>query len=564
MRTQPDAASPPALTARELWRVGLLFTALTVVFAWPLSVHPATRTLPASPDGNLFLWTIGWNVHAFLHQPFAIFDANMYYPQAHTLAYSENLIGSAILAAPIVWLTGNLALGLNLVALLSVIMCGVGTYALARRLGVRPAFAILAGLVFAFSPPRFFRLGQAHLTVVQWIPIGLTFLHSYLDTSRRRDLRWAIACFTMQALSSGHGAVFFAIAAIGLIAYRVALGTPLDAGRRLRDVGLIGVALLVPVALMAIPYRAVQVEMDLRRTLADWGVVAQSFIASPAHLWSSLLASVPATARVNETADAFLFPGLLPIVLAIVACWSGRSLDRPTRRSTIFYAGLTGLAVWLAIGPPLGLWQFVYWIPGLNFIRECSRFTILAMLGLAVLSGFGAERLARRFAPARATAVAGVLGVALLVEFAAFPLATSEYHGGEIPAADRWLATQPRPFAVAEVPLPNPRHAGPFERAQTQYLLHSAAHWQKTVHGYSGVRPKLHEDLYPKLRGFPNDESLAALAAIGVDYVVVHVDQYEPAVWESVAALLPQVTDRVALVYADPASRVYRLTQTRR
>jgi hypothetical protein len=322
--------------------------------------------------------------------------------------------------------------------------------------------------------------------------------------------------------------------------------------------------LLLPVVLMAIPYRAVQVEMGLRRSLDDWGVVAQSFIASPAHLWSALLASFPATARVNETADAFLFPGVLPIVLAIVAVagWRGRSLDRPVMSTTMFYAGLTVLGVWLAIGPPLGLWQFVYWIPGLNFIRECSRFTIMAMLGLAVLTAFGADRLAQRLAPARVRLVAGMLGVALLVEFAAFPLATSVYHGGEIPAADRWLASQPGPFAVAEVPLPNPRHAGPFERAQTQYLLHSAAHWQKTVHGYSGLRPKLHEELYPKLRGFPNDESLAALAAIGVDYVVVHVDQYEPAVWQSVEALLPQVTDRVSLVYSDPASRVYRLTQT--
>jgi hypothetical protein len=552
------------VTSRELARVTVLFVALTLVFAWPLSVHPATRTLPASPDGNLFLWTIGWNAHAFLHQPFAIFDANMYYPQAHTLAYSESLLGSSIFAAPVVWLTGNLALGLNLVALLSVVLCGVGTYVLARRLGLRPAFAILAGLVFAFSPPRFFRLGQAHLTVVQWIPFGLAFLQTYFDSGRRRDLRWAIACFVLQALSSGHGAVFFALAAGALFIYRLALGTPLDLARRVRDVGVAGALMLVPVVLMAIPYRAVQVEMGLRRSLDDWGVVAESFIASPSHLWSFVLTRFAATARVNETADAFLFPGLLPIVLAIVALWSGRSSDRPARRATTFYAGLTVLAVWLAIGPPLGLWQFVYWIPGLNFIRECSRFTILAMLGLAVLTGFGAERIARRLAPSRAHVVAGVLAVALLAEFAAFPLATSEYRGGEIPAADRWLATQPGPFAVAEVPLPNPHHAGPFERAQTQYLLHSAAHWQKTVHGYSGMRPKLHEELYPALRGFPNDESLAALTKIGVDYVVVHVDQYEPAVWQSVEALLPQVTGRVSLVYADPAGRVYRVLPARR
>jgi hypothetical protein len=41
------------------------------------------------------------------------------------------------------------------------------------------------------------------------------------------------------------------------------------------------------------------------------------------------------------------------------------------------------------MGPPLGIWPLVYWLPGLNFIRVPSRFTILALLGLAVLAAFG-------------------------------------------------------------------------------------------------------------------------------------------------------------------------------
>ena len=66
--------------------------------------------------------------HAFVHQPLAIFDANIYYPFRHTLAYSENLIGSALIAAPVLWLTGNPVLALNMVALLSCVLCGVGAY----------------------------------------------------------------------------------------------------------------------------------------------------------------------------------------------------------------------------------------------------------------------------------------------------------------------------------------------------------------------------------------------------------------------------------------------------
>ena len=53
-----------------------------------------------SPDTQLFIWTLAWDTHAVIHQPFAIFDSNIYYPERRTLAYSENLLGSTIVAAP--------------------------------------------------------------------------------------------------------------------------------------------------------------------------------------------------------------------------------------------------------------------------------------------------------------------------------------------------------------------------------------------------------------------------------------------------------------------------------
>src|SRR5262249_32395768 len=139
--------------------------------------HPASTVLPIGADANLFLWTLQWDTHALTHRPWAIFDANIYYPFRHTLAYSENLIGSSIVAAPILWTIGNPVLALNAVALLSCILSGAGAYMLARQIGAGPAGAALAALIFAFAPPRFLRLGQIHLTTVQWVPFCLACLH---------------------------------------------------------------------------------------------------------------------------------------------------------------------------------------------------------------------------------------------------------------------------------------------------------------------------------------------------------------------------------------------------
>jgi len=236
MRAEENGSIAPRL--RGTPTAILFYIALTFVLTWPLSVAPASRVLWTGPDTELFMWTLAWDAHAFIAQPFSIFDANIFHPLRRTLAYSENLIGSALVAAPVLWLTGNVVLAMNAAGLLSVVLCGAGTYVLARRVGIGAAGAMLAGIIFAFSPPRFFRLGQLHLTAMQWMPFCLAFLHGYLDGGRRRDLRLAAACFSLQALSSGHGAVFLTIAAGALVAWRLALGVPVAFARRVRDPGV--------------------------------------------------------------------------------------------------------------------------------------------------------------------------------------------------------------------------------------------------------------------------------------------------------------------------------------
>ncbi len=395
------------------------------MLAYPLTVDPARRVLADGPDTRLFMWTLAWDAHAFTHGPLSIFDANIYYPERHTLAYSENLIGSGLIATPILWLTDNPVLALNVVGLLSCMLCGLGAYVLARRLGMGSAAATLSGIVFAFSPPRFFRLSQLHLTTIQWVPFGLASLHAYFERGRKTDLRIALAFFTLQALTSGHGAVFLALAMLSLVVYRAVSGEPLAFGRWLKDMGVPGALLLAPALLVLIPYRSVQVEMGLSRSPDDWVSNWSSYLASPSHVHAWLLSLVPG-ARINETAQAYLFPGYLPLILAAAAFWrirAPRARDAvqpqrtewvPPSQTRMFYGLLTAGSLWLSAGPLAGLWPLVYWLPGLNFIRVPSRFSLLALLGLAMLAGMGFERVSASLVPRTRVVLATIVG-ALLV-----------------------------------------------------------------------------------------------------------------------------------------------------
>jgi hypothetical protein len=647
---------PPRDPAKTAWLIGAGYLLLTLLLTYPLWVDLAGQVLARDPDADLFIWTLAWDTHAFTARLLSIFDANIYYPQRLTLAYSENLIGDAIFAAPVLWLSGNPVLALNVTTLITCTLCGVGAYQLARTLGMDRPAAVLSGLIFAFAPPRFLRLGQLHLASIQWIPFSLAYLHAYFEGGQRRNLRLAVAFYSLQALSSGHGAVFATLAIGGMLVYRLALGEPISAAARLKDLGATGALLFAPAVLVMLPYLAVQREAGLRRSLdasQEWAVPASTFLASPTHL-HVYLASLVSARRIHENARAFLFPGYLPLFLgmaafvrvrrrahsssptpwrpglwrvaaalaeatavvalalaifaavrgpfrwrigetvlisarepariwlvlgaAIAARWllvrrvpvalgprrsawlaAWRHTSAVYRHDTrLYFLLLTLLGVWLSLGPPLGLWPAVYWLPGFSFIRVPARFTLMSMVGLAALAGLGFQRITAAFRQSRVRACAVVVGVLLVCEFAIVPLGTTPYRI-EIPTIDRWLDTQPKPFSIAEVPLPSYGAGGAWERRQTEYMLHSTAHWQKTVHGYSGFRAPLHIELYWQLRLFPDLQSLATLAQLGVTYVVVHRDLYPPEEWPLIDAKLAQFADRLKLEHEDASGRVYRL-----
>jgi hypothetical protein len=544
--------------ARRLVLVAAAYAALTFAMAYPLSASPGTAVVADAPDTHVYIWTIAWDVHAFVHRPLRIFEANIYHPFAHTLAFSENLIGSALFAAPFIWLTGNMVLGMNMAALITCLLCGVGGYVLGRALHLRPSAAFLCGLVYAFAPPRFFRLGQLHMTAVQWIPFTLAFLHMYFERGTRKYLLLAVACFTLQVLSSGHGAAFTAVAVALLIGWRVVFGQPLAVFQWLRDFGATGAYLLAPALVMFLPYRLVQQGGGLRYAYnTDYLPSTSSFVASPSNLHVYLQREWLAHPGVNEAADAYLFPGILVLVTALVAVltWRPRSLAGWRNDAVGFYALLGAGSALMFAPPPLGLWQFVHWLPGFNFIRMPSRFITIVVLCLGVLLAAAIDRLTGRLSPAlRAVAVVAV-AFGLLAEYVSYPFPAVPY-SVPVPAVDRWLDTRPKPFVVAELPVPSPGNWGAHERMQVESMLHATAHWQKTIHGYSSLRRPLHSRVYLELTAFPDERSISSLRELGVNYVIVHTDKYPEDRWREVESQLARFPE-LQLIHRDGPGRVY-------
>lgn len=635
---------------RQFWAIGAVYLAITIAFTYPFSMHLGSRLLAVDSDGLLVQWILAWDVHAFAHQPFHIFNANTFAPLPDTLAFAENLIGGALMAAPIVWLTGNMVLALNAVAILSIPLSGLGTYLLARRVNVSTLGAFLAGLIYAFTPPRFLRIDQFQFTTIQWIPFCLAYVHTYLDGGRARDLRVALVFFSLQALTCGHGGAFLMTGLAALLIYRFGLGEPLKLVQRLKDIGIAGALVLLPTILVFLPYRLAQQTMGLKRGLGNWGTSAASFLASPTHVDMQILKHLPAWA--SEQPSAYLFPGWIPLALLIGAlffrqqrhiktthragvwlrraalllelvvvaytltalyalvssaprvklfgvevlsfrhlsriwlivgiavalrawlrkwvplhlvarargtlaqCWAARQVLR--RDNATFYLLLTVFCGWLLVGPPYGVWQYVYDWPILSFIRVPSRFILLGLVGLSLLSGMAFDRIAWRFGSRTRLAIGGMLCALCLIEFAVMPI-EGRVPENEVPVVDRWLNTLPKPFTIAEAPLPDPENEGLASALNAAYMVHSTAHWQKTVNGWSGLLPPEHEALFAALWKFPDQTSLDQLDAFGVNYVVVHANFADAAQRAKTDAEVAPFQARLSFVHEEADGRVYAL-----
>ncbi len=80
------------------------FVLLAVVHTWPLATAPGRLSRNDTADTVHHEWILAWDAHQLAHDPRHLFDANIFYPEPDTLAYSDHLIVQGVIAAPLFWL----------------------------------------------------------------------------------------------------------------------------------------------------------------------------------------------------------------------------------------------------------------------------------------------------------------------------------------------------------------------------------------------------------------------------------------------------------------------------
>ena len=485
----------------------MCFGFLTAILTWPQVIR--LTDVPDHYDPLLSMWRLAWIAHQLPRDPRHLFDANIFWPEQNTLAYSDATLLQGLLGAPAVWMGVPTPVVYNVLVLGSFVFAGSAAFALARAMAGSWIGAMIAGVVFAFAAYRWDHYVHLELLWSGWMPLVLLALHRTFQFARARDGLAAGALLVAQTWSSIYYGVMFA-AVLVVTAPLMAWATATASLRRIA-LALSAGALVTGVLVLPYlqPYRAARAVLGERSA----GETAL-YSAGPRHY----LASAPGSVLYGSTAEwgrheKRLFPGLIAVGLAAIALWP------PIARKHLVFLGGLVVALDLSAGTGGVLFPMLreHLLP-FRGLRAPARAAQIALLFLGVLAACGWARVEGhlRSPGARRFAAAGVV-MLVLAEYAQWPqrLRTVATDAAPVYA---WLGSAPR-GAVVELPLP-PDTKPQISNPESQYS--STFHWQPIVNGYSGNIPASYSRTAAALGSFPTDEGIARLRAIGVRYVVTH------------------------------------------
>lgn len=535
------AAAVPNHHTRAVVASLALFALLAIVHTWPLAAAPATWSRVDGADAALNTWAVSWVGSHLLRDPLHLFDANIFYPERLTLAYSEAMIVQGAIAAPVIELGGSPVLAYNVSLLAGFTLTGWAFCLLVRHWTHSWSAGCIAGSLAAFNAHALVRFGHLQALHPEFFALMLFALDRLITARRLSNAWWLAIGFALQGLTSIYMLVFsvwtllFALVSRGREILRADAAAVLV---RLAAAGIVAGLLLTP---YLSAYWQLRADSGLGRT-ADEQIAGswQDYLATGArvHAWW-----VPDDAARSL---AYGFPGVTAVVL--VAVGVSRKAIRRDPRFVMCAAAAAG-CVLVSMAPRMPFYSALHGaIPLFQAVRVPALLSQQVLLMVAVLAGFGAAAIETRWRSARTwPAMAVVLVLLVNLEALRAPIGFTRFDG--VPAVYEALAHE-RDAVVVEVPFPIPQQWF----LNGRYMVNSTKHWRPMLNGYSGFKPASYEKSYEAARAFPAPESLIALHERGVTHVVVHRTALGP---DRVAQI--QAVHELQEIASDDDIAIYRI-----
>jgi hypothetical protein len=442
------------------------FVALGILVTWPRATY-LTGLMPNTRDQGSYAWDMWWVAHQVEHLASPFTTRQLFAPVGAQLAYHALMPLIGVLMLPLT-LTAGAAFSVNL---LSVLLPGLLCYAMFRaaRLWLPPAGAFASGVFFGLSSMLAWR-AWFHLNIALgalFLPIALeAAIRLRREPSATRAVVLGLVvglCLLVDLQSAVLVLILVAIVLAGWLLPRPSAG----------PLGLVGLAAVV--CLVVASPQIVAMIKQSAAAQSDPSVLANDYLRYGVALPQMFTPSPRVAAFGLDGLGRLFYEGIpteaMPtfgVTLTAVALL-GAALGRRRRRERMWLLLWLGACA-LALGPVLylgtrahaplptvyhgrtvsGLMPYTWFVrlPGLSGFREANRFTVLGLLGAALLAGSAVAWIATRW---RAALVLVALAAGLELGWSKQgPTGTMP---AGLPRIDRPIAADRSHSVVVDVPL---------------------------------------------------------------------------------------------------------------
>lgn len=536
-------------------------------------------------DMRLNTWILAWSQNALLSPGAGFFDGGMLYPAPGALAGSEHLIGPALLTLPVRLFTDNAVLNYSAAVVLSSLILGFSTAALARWATGSRLLGLLATGIALSLPWRVAEISHLQLLSVGFIPlIVLLALQLLLGEARRWTAPFLFVVLSLQLLTSYYLAYQVTlclgmVVLVGLLWIRPALA------RLVPLATAMGLSYLI-LALVSIPYLTRNAQGELRVTFNPDEILAGDHLSNALQMLGPRFNSLW---QQNPGLEPAYYIPVTVLVLALISFFwflVGTEYRQAHQTGQIVRARLTTLVLWLSclaafsmLPGPHAVWGDdiyrlpAYWaaqlIPGFIHLRAPHRWAIVIAVALPILAALGAQVILRLFGHrlvAERLPLRTMAGVMISV-FVALNLPIERL--AIKPAFDKsarhtalYDALESLPFGpVLELPW----HLDALQRnaADTRYMLSGTQHGRPLLNGFTAHLPPSYFLLNRISQNLPERRAVDSLSQLtDLRWIVVHwneLSKEDRKIWQRTN--LPDLKR----VYSDQQGAIFELaplTQT--
>ena len=525
------------------------FLFLTCLFTRPLCLRIASENVGGYGDNLYFIWQIGWIRQALFdygEMPYRTHLLN--FPYGYNLATTEIAPLQLLIGFPAA-IFGNPVLGYNISILATFILAGLTMYYWVYQLTKSWQASLLSSTAFAFLPyhQAHFLSGHLNISSIEWFPL---FFMGFFGILTSKNFSWK----NIAALSAGLAGIaltsqyyLYMVLFTGLcilILYFIFRNSRQIADWQVWKQFLITFGISFPFLITGIlPYYLLHRGGGSTRTLADVMV----FSASITDFFLPFTKSIIAGDWVSQNFpralwnEASLYIGAPIFFLTIYSLIYWRKNERRKHFIWLMAAGAV-LAMILAMGTHL-TWKeepllihtpellsglikqesFYLLLPGYylfqhfpfySLMRAWMRYGIIALTLFCAAAGLGAAHILGSLKKPWKNTAAVALIIFVLIDFLPTPYRTVEIKPRRV---DEWLADQPYGGQV-QLPLKQS-----YEESAIYYTLTNHKPLIGVIRTFPSPR---YFQLEPKLRGFPDEESVNALIKEQITYIVVDETQY--------------------------------------